>query len=755
MTRKIRRLLLAGTAIAAAALVGLSSCALLAPLPEPTTLDQRLASLPRGDLPLSAPVRVSWDDHQVPWIEAATDRDLAFALGLVHAHLRMGQMELMRRISQGRISEMAGPLAVDVDKSLRILGFGRAVPEVIANMPEDTRRFGERFVDGINHWLAQAETLPHEFEVLGLDREPWTLADVLTIGRMASTDVNWLVWFRMLRLRDRPDWPELWARAVAEGSNSILSYGPDERAGLRQDLLAGLSKSGSNAVAVADWRSASGGALIASDPHLGLFLPNLWLIAGMKSPSYHMVGLMVPGLPFVALGRNPHIAWGGTNLRAASSDLFDASDLPMTESTETIQVRWWFDDTVTVRQTPLGPVISDAPVLETGDGPPLALSWMGHRPTDELSAMLGVNRARDWDGFVAALEDFAISAQNMLYADAEGNIGQVMAARLPRRPLEPPADVVLAPEAAAAWDETVTVGDLPMAYDPPDGFLASANNQGAAAAVPIGWFFSANDRIRRLEDLLAAESPVTVDDLVALQGDTYQISSAELRDVLVARAARLDLPPEQARLVARLRDWDGRYDVDSVGPVIFEPLLARLLADFYTEDERAALGTGGRLPDVLLRDLPGIPDARLAPSLAAGLETAAEVLAEYGSWGEMHRLRMGHPLSNLPVLGGRYDLVDLPVGGSRGTLMKTHNNPTAERHKARYGSNARHISDLAEPDRNWFVLLGGQDGWLNSANFADQIDLWRAGAYIQVPLEPETVRRTFPHRVELKPAPDA
>jgi len=118
----------------------------------------------------------------------------------------------------------------------------------------------------------------------------------------------------------------------------------------------------------------------------------------------------------------------------------------------------------------------------------------------------------------------------------------------------------------------------------------------------------------------------------------------------------------------------------------------------------------------------------------------------------MHRLRMAHPLSNVPVIGSRYRFSDQPAAGSTATVMKTAHGLTNERHATRYGSQARHISDMADPDANYFVLLGGQDGWIKSANFLDQYELWREGRYIQMPLSLSTVRELFTHTMTLTPA---
>ena len=299
-----------GLAIGAAALV-VSSCALLAPLPKQKDVAERLAAFPTHGLPLDGAVTIHWSERQIPFIEADNDGDAAFALGLVHAHLRLGQMATMRMIARGRVAEMIGPLGVDIDHGLRTLDYGRAAAEIGRGLDEATRLWVQRFVDGVNHYQDTASELPHDFGVLGLEPEPWTLEDVFVMGRLAGTDVNWLVWADLLPLRARAGWDELWARLMTDGTVSLSSFEGDEESAQAQRWLGGLSKSGSNSLAVAGHRTDTGGALMANDPHLGILVPNVWLIAGVHSPSYHAVGLMAPGLPIFAIGRNPLHRLGG------------------------------------------------------------------------------------------------------------------------------------------------------------------------------------------------------------------------------------------------------------------------------------------------------------------------------------------------------------------------------------------------------------------------------------------------------------
>lgn len=760
MARSYQRRM-ARSAGVALSLLWLAGCGLMTPLPEPRSLDERLKQMPREGLPLRAPVAIYWDEHQIPFIEAESDADAAFALGLVHAHLRLGQMEILRRISQGRLAEMGGPPAVDIDHALRILDLGRAAPAIVAAMPPQSRAWLDAFVAGINHYQATADPLPHEFALLGLDREPWRPEEVITLGRLASIDINWLVWFRLMQERERADWPELWARLVRAGSTSAPSFEgppPPALAGL-EGLLGGLIRPGSNAVVVGAGRSANGSALLATDPHLNLALPNLWLVGGIKSPSYHAVGLMVPGLPFVAVGRNPWIAWAGTNLRAAASDLFDVAAAPpadLRQREAAIKVRWWLDRTVPLRDHALGPIISDAPMLSTRKGEQLALKWVGHEPTDELTAMLRLGQARDWTAFREALDGFAISPQNMLYADAQGNIGQVIATRLPNRSMTLPDDIVRPPGEAAAWSRMVTQRDLPASFNPPAGFLASANNRPVEASIPIGYFFSSDDRILRLQELLGAKPKISLPDLQALQRDVYKGSAVALRDRLVARVtalgARPALGPEEAQALDLIAAWDGYYRADSVGAVAFEACIATLVDRLDRNGRFAAYAAAGRPLELLAEDLQVAPAPELTAALRPALLVAAQAVATYGSWGEMHRLPVAHVLGQLPIIGGRYRYPDLPTAGSSDTVLKTAHSLTAERHLTRFGANARFLADLSDPDASQVVLMGGQDGWLNSATFQDQIGLWQEGSYVSLPLTLAGVRARFAYRQELKPA---
>jgi penicillin amidase len=718
--------------------------------PRPSDLVRRLDALPCRDLPLGQPVEIAFDRHQIPFLDARDDDDLALALGLVHAHLRLGQMEILRRIAYGRISEIAGPATVDLDVSLRVFDFPRAAAPVIAAMPQATRRWVERFVEGINLHLALQPALPHELRLLGVRPEPWRPEDVVAIGRLAGTDVTWLAWFQLLPLRERPDWPVLWRRVLAEGGPGVVAQSADPLAG----LLLATAKSGSNAAAVAGTRTASGAALLMNDPHLGLALPNLWLAAGMRSPSLQATGLMIPGVPFVAIGRNRAIAWGGTNLRAQSSDLVDLGRLPpeaLKPRRVVIKVRWGRTRRVTLRESAYGPVLTDAPFLRARTPRTLGLRWAGHDPSDEITAMLGVMRAHDLGAFRRALEDFGVSGQSFLYADTRGRIAQLKAARLPCRPARPPEDLTVTPaQVHESWARTVTAAELPAVIDPPEGFTASANDPGLQGEVPTGWFYGDRDRIARLRELLGDGRVVTAGDLVQMQQDTERPSARRLRAVLL-RLAAAARRPEARRAHAILGAWDAGYGRTSRGAVVAEVAACRIAEAMLDPAERSALESVDAVIDRALDRLETLRAAEAARVAEEALVAGLRALDRHGDWGGFHRLRISHLLGNIPVLGRAYRYADLPADGGNGTLHKTAHGLTDRRHVVRYGAQARFVADLADLDASGVVLLGGQDGWFRSSTFLDQLPLWREGRLIDLPLRPETAFARAAGRVVLHP----
>ncbi|MEM1415724.1 MAG: penicillin acylase family protein, partial [Myxococcota bacterium] len=300
----------------------------------------------------------------------------------------------------------------------------------------------------------------------------------------------------------------------------------------------------------------------------------------------------------------------------------------------------------------------------------------------------------------------------------------------------------------ATWGRIRTAPELPFALNPAAGYLASANNLPTRGGeVPVGFFFSPDQRIGRLDELLGArDAGWDLDAVRDVHGDTFSSSSADLRDAMVEAAALL--PEAPAALVEELRAWDGRYDVDSRGAVAFELAYKPLAEAWWRErldgDPPSALvgafGTRARLAAALREASVQGDDAALRRWLRPALREAAESPDANAVWGDLHRLRIQHPFAALPIVGRSYRFVDAPVPGAVETVWKSAHEPVEGEHVTSFGAQARFVSDLSDLDANHVVILGGQDGWLGSPHAVDQVEDFLALRYLPLPLRPETAR---------------
>jgi len=726
------------------------ACPLIVSKPDTKTIAQRIESFPNGQLPVEKPITIYWNEHLVPFIEAETDEDGAFALGLVNAHLRLGQMELFRMIYQGRTAEMAGPWLADIDAALRTIQFDRNVDEMIRLQTDKTRLWVENYVRGINYYKSLKYDAPFEDEFLNLDTSAWTVHDVYGVARLLSADLTWGVYAQFLSISKEKDWEKLWAEYLKFGQKSIPSYPTGGFNGMMK-LIDEISKSGSNSLVVGSQKSSTGGALMANDPHLGIFTPNMWIMVGYKTPSYHLVGFQIPGIPFVGVGRNMNIAWGGTNMRSISSHLIEPDSAALLEvemRTERIHTRWWFDKEIQIRTTKYGPIISDLKMFESNNQI-VALQWLGHDSSNELECFLAANRASDFQQFRDAFKEYKVSGQAMTYADNKGNIGEVLAYAQPLL-----TDNNSYTQLIKSFDNSVvsvrSSYQLPFAYNPPAGFIASANNMPFETDIPIALEYSGYNRMKRMADICTNSDSISIETLKVLQTDVWSDISLVLRDSLlhVVNNQTTQIEKSFPEMWKEFTTFNGEFHKDSRAALVFFMVMYQLTTDLlplhYTSEAYIKLMKND---NNWLKAMEAIISKSDAKTLAAQLYTAFKKAQKdtdnHRVWGDVHRLEIGPFISRIPVLGKKFVKNEMPVSGTTNTLMKTAHEFTNEINSTYYGSCSRHISDLTDPDANWFLLLGGQDGDIGSAANADQIELWEKGDYIQMPLQLETVRKLY------------
>lgn len=762
------------------------------------------SSLPPREARLAAPVAeaasVYRDEHGVPHIFAASREDAALALGFVHAQDRLWQMEGMRRLGAGRLSEVLGSRAVEIDRTMRTLGFAELAEAQYASSSTEVRRILEAYAAGVNLWLARHKgALPPEFLALRHSPEPWRPQDSLlwlrTMSlRLAGNRGEELLRERLSRILSPEMLADLWPPAP-RGSALTIPGGTraatEGEGGGEPPASEGEPWDGgaSNMWVLAGSRTESGKPLLANDPHLSLSAPISWYLARVETPQGTLAGATAPGFPFFIFGRNDRIAWALTSTGSDVEDLVleraDPADpnrylteegsLPFAVRSERIAVRGGADIVAEIRSTGHGPVVGELePPAPGGETRLLALT-ASYLALDDRApeAALGVNAARSWEEFVQALSGQKVIQQNFGYADVDGNIGFIAPGRVPiRKPgqgrvplpgwtgeVEPPSEIPF--EA------------LPRAFNPATGVIINANNRivGDDYPFPLGDGWDAGYRAERIAQLVEARTGHTIATMEAMQIDVVSLMAKALLPLMLD-----PLEGDDSREAVRkaLRAWSGK---PLMAPERAEPLIfAAWLRAFVEEVGRDKLGPlfdswwGFRplFAERVLRQRPvwcdrlSTPEVEAcAPLLRDALARAMDELsAEFGEdwrgwrWQEAHEARFTHQLlGRVAILSGLVN-VTTPVGGGNDTILRAASDVTDPDapFAAVHGAGFRGIYDLADLSRSRFIIAPGQSGNPLSIHYRDLVELWRKGGSVTLSQPREALAKGAFSRLTLLPA---
>ena len=747
----------------------------------------------RGDyvLPrLQAKSEVYRDRFGIPHIFAESSVDAAAALGFMHAADRLWQMESMRRIGHGRLAEIIGVAGVRSDRLMRTLGIPGLAEAQFKQLTPETQRILEAYARGVNAWIERHRGgLPIEFAVLGYAPAPWRPADSLVWAKMMAMHLsgNWrdeLLRARMAaQLSDeqllaywypdgdaRPEDRPLSSLSADDAVHVAIAGLPIAEIADQSPVAADQPAGASNAWVVHKSLSETGAPLLANDPHLGYTLPALWYLARIDTPNGVLAGATVPGIPFVVLGRNSDIAWGMTTTQSDQQDVFieRLSDdgrfyesaqgqwLPVESRREIIRVAGAADIELTIRSTRHGPLISElvAPMPGVvGPGYALALSAVYLAPDDTTpDAMYLVNRARDWDGFLSAMEHFHAPQQNVVFADRAGNIGFFAPGRVPVRKSGRGRMPVPGWTGAGDWDGWVRYDELPIAFNPAAQRIVSANNRIVSTDYP---HFITDDwappyRAGRIFELLDAAPRHTRETFQSMQVDLVSPVARNLIDRMTA------ISPTDGRAAAAvdaLSRWDGAMQPESREPLIFVAWLRRLQSAI-SDDELGALAGDAQslrprfIERVLLEDEQWCDDTRtvgietcdemLRMSLARALGDIEQLSQTRGvpdTWGAHHAARfVNRVLSALPGIGPGLGVREVVVGGGNDTLNRAGMRTSDPEYPfaAIHGPGYRAVYDLGDLDRSRYVIAMGQSGNPFSVHYADLSGSWRDGRMIEL-----------------------
>jgi penicillin amidase len=713
---------------------------------------------------LSKPVDITLDSYGIPRIKAQTEADAATALGYLHARDRMFQMDLMRRAASGRLSELAGARALPLDRMSRTLGEEQHAERTYANLPDDAKTLLVAYSRGVNAWITQrGRFAAPEFVVLGTP-SLWRPSDCLlwseTVALWLSGNFRTELSNLALAGKLSPEkiqqlWPPQDGNPTPTSSTLPVQQGFLTRLPAFPDPFT-LPNEASNAWAVDKHHTTTGAPLLAGDPHLALQFPSLWYLARIETPTNTLVGATGPGVPFLIIGRNAHIAWSFTSTGADTQDLFIETPLPGNEYAtpdgprafavrqEMIHVRGAPDVLLTVRSTRHGPVISD--ILGNKGGPILALEAAQYERDSAAAGILALDRAHSVAEAGQAAPLIHSPVQNLTVADHDG-IALFTTGDVPIRGNGNGTAPVEGADNQHDWTGYASGYALPHDVAPASGIVVNANDRTAPPAFPVfmGADWPPTWRARRIHQLLDAKKTQGVADFEAMQRDDVSLFA---RDLLPGFNALPHQTGSTGLAQTLLAKWDGTIAADLPQPLIFNAAIQLFVSQVITANHLTERDIGpwdGFAAWLLTAEGGSWCGGDCRPALSRALHDSVEDLARTQGndpaawrWGNVHKAEFSHPLlGGLPLIGELASR-SVSVPGDNATLFRGGNGVLGQ-FAALHGAGYRGIYDLADVDRSRFIVTPGQSGNLFSAHAWDMLKLWAAGSTITIPPSPDSV----------------
>lgn len=734
---------------------------------------------------LQAEVEIRYDAWGVPHLKAAGVRDLALGIGWAQANDRMGQLELVRRAATGRLAELFGPDLVEVDRKMREFRIGATAERLQAAASADSLLWLSGYADGVNAWLdAHADDLPPVYQLTGVRPEPWRPVDSLAVPLLMGLQLSFAFGpadenrFLALRGLGPEAFRNLWGDLHLP--QAVLDLLEDDPAALSGDggAPARETAGGSNNWAVAASRTASGGPLLANDPHLELQLPSIWYQLHLRAPGFEAAGMSLVGVPGVVIGHNADLAWGFTNLmlddhdvlleelsgdgkRARRADGWE--DLVFEESV--IQVKGDRPVRFELRSTSLGPLL---PADEARGVPARSVLWTAYHADDVLGAFLGLGRATTLEEARAAAGRFVCPAQNLVVVHRDGGLMHTILGRLPARRRGDGRLPAPAWDPSYGWDGLQPADAAFVIRDPADGLIVTANHDvrppGWAAAISAD--FDTPFRADRIRQRLEGDSGWTAQSLGRIQNDVVDLYARELLSLL----GEPEVAGDAASALAALRAWDGSRRL--IGPGALFQRFERELAELLFRDAEARAGVPafsfffrrpqllralrGELDDAWWDDLGTEQVEDRDASIGLALSRAWRAVAAagppgQGDFGAAHALRLDHAVGSAPLIGRWFNRGPFPLPGSATTVAAFGGSWKGDRIEVSYGPSLRFVADPADWDRSLIVLPGGQGGHPADLHYDDQMPLYLDGRLRPMPWTEAAVLADTRSRFLLEP----
>ncbi|MDA0262909.1 MAG: penicillin acylase family protein [Chloroflexi bacterium] len=751
---------------------------------------------------LEGSVKVYRDGYGIPRIKAASELDAFFAQGFVTAQDRLWHMEYDRRRGAGRWAEAVGEPAVAQDTLMRRFRLEASAKADYQVMDTHTKAVFDAYAAGVNAFVDSGTAMPAEYGITGLEPEPWRPWDGLIAYKVRHIFMGVFeskLWRARMVREMGPDAAGKLFPGFEPGSLMILPPGAASPGPLDQGIrelsqgAAGLNylgemDSGSNSWVLCGAETATGKPILAGDSHRALDTPNSYYQNQVACPEFDVVGLSFPGVPgFPHFGHNGKVCWSVTHTAADYQDLyierfkdgepnkylFQDQWLDAETHNENIKVRGGNDVQVKVTVTRHGPIVGGDPAEGSG----LAFKYTATEQASTWPVILWkMLRADGSQQLVDSMRGWVDPCNNLLFADIHGDMGYLCRGRIPIRSRVNGWLPVPGWTGEHEWEGDIPFDELPVSINPPEGYIATANNRPVGDDYPyyIAIDFTPEFRVKRVTAGLKSLDHPTAGDMAQVHAQRVSIPALAYLEV-VKKIAPADLASAAAR--ERLLAWNAEMDAGEVAPTIYSAMRDALLKDVLeanlteTMAEEAwhpadrGLGSFSNRLKAQLVAMIGRDDRSLLPggdswptAVARALSTAVMTLEERlgadmdkWKWEKVHQARPKHNLSAaFPELAGLLDPPAIPTSGDGDTPLQGGYSPSAPATVTSL-SVARYSYDPSNWENSLWVVPLGSSGHPGSAHYADQSDTWRQVKMIPMGYDWDRIIASYETKQTLEP----
>lgn len=738
---------------------------------------------------------VYFDEFGVPHIYADNSKDAMEALGYLHAQDRLWQMELMRRIAPGRLSEIFGSVALKNDTFFAGLGIEEASAVAIATLDKKSPSYQLTlaYLDGINQYIEEGKT-PIEFQLIGVKKEKFTLKDVYNIfGYMSFS-------FAMAQKSD----PLLTDIRNKYGMDYLKDFGidgsfnttriknakekPQEYSAIAKSIASLLEQSpippfiGSNSWVIAPEKTKNGKVIFANDPHIGFSQPGTWYEAHLVTPDFELYGCYLAGTPFPLLGHNRDYAYGLTMFENDDIDLYqeenDAKDAKKYKTPtgfknyeirkKIIKVKDTSDVILNLKVSRHGPIVNDL-MDGLNKNQPVALSWIyTQQPIQILDAVYILSHAKNKEDFHKGVALIAAPGLNVMYGDAKGNVAWWATGKLYKHNKGVNTNFIL--NGASGHDDITEYLDFsknPSAVNPDWKYVYSANNQPE----PIDGFlypgyYLPEDRARRITQLLDPKSNWDKEAVSKMMFDNTSAVAPEVVQELISNVDYNSLSKNEKEAITILKAWKGSNNLEDVAPTIYNKWIYMYLKNTF-EDELGSANfkqfLGTHIMKQIIAKQMANENSLWWDNIATKekKETRSQVLSKSfkesilaldkqlgnsvsgWTWNKVHTLEHQHPLGKVAALRPYFNVGPFAVSGSTEVINNLFFDFTEDgNYVVKGGPSTRRIIDFSDVENSWTILPTGQSGNPLSSHYNDQAELYNAGKFRKMKMNKEEIIKT-------------